>query len=154
SKPSSGRLATGCQPRDRLAPHVGMDSIGETLGQDNALDEFLQVAPPSFVGEPLEDSVPCNVASGTRVGGPDCVCRGFDISHVDVETGVVYEGRDSGGSSPDRDAPAGHGLPQRTRESFVFRDLNVDASASVCLQEVANRSEEHTSELQSRVDLV
>src|SRR5205823_9271723 len=114
-----------------------MDSIGETLGQDNALDEFLQVAPPSFVGEPLEDSVPCNVASGTRVGGPDCVCRGFDISHVDVETGVVYDGRDSVGSSPDRDAPSRHRLPQRTRESFLFRDLNLDTSPSVFLLEGA-----------------
>src|SRR5438552_6440487 len=110
-----------------------MGTIGEKLGSDNALDESLDRAPPSFDGEPLDDSVTCESSPGTRVRGPNCLCRPFDISYVDVQTGVAHQGGDSGDSRTNRDAAAGHGLPQGARESFVFRDLNVNAGASVCL---------------------
>src|SRR5437773_3743606 len=104
-----------------------MDPIGENLGSDNALDEFLERAPPSFDGEPLDDSVACSGAPGTRVRGPDGVCLAFVISHVDVESGVAHQARVSGGPRPDLDAPARHGLPQSTQESIVYRYLKVDA---------------------------
>src|SRR2546428_2585287 len=115
-----------------------MDPIGENLGSYNALDKSLDAAPSSFDGESLDDSVACDGAPGTRVRGPNCVCCACGISDVDVETGVAHQGRDSGGLRPDRDAAAGHGLPQGARESLVFRDLNVDAGASVGTEEVAN----------------
>src|SRR5438309_10709781 len=109
-----------------------MDPIGENLASYNALDKSLDAASSSFDGEPLDDSVACDGAPGTRVRGPDCTRRAFDISHVDVETGVAHHGRDSGGSRPDRAAAAGHGLPQGAWEPLVLSYLTVDSRPSVC----------------------